>query len=419
MKIMNDEKGLLNFAPERLLRLPRAGAGGKSKHPALPPPRKDIRKVKIAINTRFLLPGRLEGFGWYTHEIVRRMVMQHPEDEFVFFFDRPFDSRFLYASNVTPVVLAPKARHAISFYTWFEWAVPRALRRYDADVFFSPDSMCSLSARTPTVMTCHDLVPLHYPKQIPFRHRHYLLHFLPAFLRRADRVLTISDYVKQDIVRTCGISPEKITAVYNGCREDFSPLDDIDKQGVRAKFADGCEYFFYTGAIHPRKNIPRLIRAFDRFKIKTGASAKMLFAGRFAWKTGEVTTALEQAVHRDDIRFLGYVSDEQLLLLTASALALVYVSLSEGFGLPLLEAMHADTPVMSANTTALPEVAGEAALFVDPFTEESIAGGLEKLWTDRTFGKSLIEKGRQRRELFSWDVAAEKVYQILKNTAGR
>lgn len=375
--------------------------------------------LKIAVNTRFLLPGRLEGFGWYTHEIVRRMVLRHPEDEFVFLFDRPFDPQFVYGKNVTPVVMPPRARFAPQFYWWFEWVIPKALKKYGADVFFSPDSMCSLSAKTPTVMTCHDLVPLHYPNQIPLIHRHYLLHFLPKYLRRADHVLTVSDFVRRDISQTCDIPPEKISAVHNGCRECFFPIQDFEKQQVRDEFAAGQEYFLYSGAIHPRKNIHRLIRAFDIFKVKTGAPVKLLLAGRSAWKTGEVTMALEQANNRADIRFTGYIAEETLPKLMASALALTYVSLSEGFGLPLLEAMNTDTPVLAANTTALPEVAGESALLVDPFSVTAIAAGLEKLWMDRVFCQKLVEKGRVQREKFSWDTATEQVYALLKQTSGK
>ncbi|MDO8367402.1 MAG: glycosyltransferase family 1 protein [Saprospiraceae bacterium] len=369
--------------------------------------------MKIAINARFLKPGQLEGFGWYTHEIVRRMVLAHPEDEFIFLFDRPFDARFVYAGNVTPVVLAPRARFAPQFLAWFEWAVPRALKKYRAEVFFSPDSMCSLSSNLPTVMTCHDLVPLHFPQQVPLLHRHFLLYFLPKFLRRADCVLTVSDYVRQDIIRTCGISPDKISTVYNGCRDGFLPLESTEKQAVSAKFSEGKAYFFYAGAIHPRKNIPRLIRAFDLFKTKTAAPLKLLLAGRFAWQTGEVRSAYDQAVHRSDIQFLGYVPEEDLARLTAAATALTYLSLSEGFGLPMLEAMYCDTPVMAANATCLPEIAGNAALLVDPLSETAIAEGLEKLWRDADLVRKLVENGRLQREKFSWDKAAEEVYAVL------
>jgi len=374
--------------------------------------------LKIAINTRFLLPGQLEGFGWYTHEIVRRIVHAHPEDEFIFFFDRPFDAQFVYADHVTPVVLAPPARFAPQFLAWFEWAVPRALKKHGAEVFFSPDSMCSLSTKVPTVMTCHDLAPLHFPEQVPLLHRHYLLHFLPKFLRRADRVLTVSEYVRQDIAQTCGIVLDKISAVYNGSREGFVPLNEVDKQSVREKFSEGKPYFFYAGAIHPRKNIPRLIRAFDLFKTKTSAPLKLLLAGRFAWQTGEVRSAYEQAAHRADIHFLGYVSEEDLAQLTATATAMTYLSLSEGFGLPMLEAMYCDTPVLAANASCLPEIAGDAALLVDPLSEVAIAEGLEKLWSDRQFAQKLVEKGRLQREKFRWDKAAEQVYEAMKKCAG-
>lgn len=373
--------------------------------------------MKIAINTRFLLPGQLEGFGWYTHEIVHRMVLAHPEDEFLFLFDRPFDPRFVYAENVRPLVLWPKARFAPQFLAWFEWAVPKALKQHGAEVFFSPDSMCSLRSKVPTVMTCHDLVPLHFPEQVPLIHRHFLLHFLPRFLRRADRVLTVSEYIRQDIVQTCGTSKHKILTVYNGCREGFKPLNPAEKQAVRAQFSAGNPYFFYAGAIHPRKNIPSLIRAFDLFKKKTAAPVKLLLAGRFAWQTGEVRTAYEEVEHRADIQFLGYVPEEDLPRLTAAAIAMTYVSLSEGFGLPMLEAMYCDTPVVAANATCLPEIAGDAALLVDPLSETAMAEGLEKIWGDADLAQRLVENGRIRREEFSWDKAAEQVYEALKSAS--
>lgn len=383
--------------------------------------------MKIAVNTRFLLPRRLEGFGWYTHEIMRRMVLSHPEDEFIFLFDRPFDPRFVYAPNVTPLVLFPPARHPVLWWLWFEQAVPRALHRCQAEVFFSPDSYLSLRSEVPMVMTCHDIVPLHHPEGLPLTTRLYYQHYLPRFLRRADHVLTVSEYVQHDIAQTLtgvpgsgvpGVPLEKISVVYNGCREVFLPLAAGDKQAVRDKFSDGKPYFFYTGAIHPRKNIARLIRAFDLFKQRTLGTAKLLLAGRLAWQTEEVTAALEQSPYRADIRLLGYVSEQDLARLMAAAHALAYVSLSEGFGLPMLEAMHTDTPVLAARATCLPEIADDAALLVDPLSEDAIAQGLQQLWVEPDLAQTLIERGRVRRARFSWDVAAEQVYAALKKTAG-
>jgi len=346
------------------------------------------------------------------------MVLNHPDDEFIFLFDRPFEHQFIYGPNVRPIVLFPPSRHPILWYWWFEYSVPAALKKVGADVFFSPDSYLSLSTEVPTLMTTHDIVPLHIPEQLPFFTRHYYRHYLPRFLRRADQVVTVSAYVRQDIIDTVGLPAQKVSVVGNGCRAGFVPLSEADKQRVRAEFTAGRPYFFYTGAIHPRKNIPRLIRAFDAFKQNTGAPVKLLLAGRFAWQTGEVRSAYEQAKHKNDIQFLGYIPENQLVRLMAAAQALTYLSISEGFGLPPLEAMYCDTPVLAADATALPEVCGNAALLVNPFSEADIAHGLEILWQNPAFAQDLVAKGRQQRLKFSWDRAAEEIYALLVRGTG-
>ena len=374
--------------------------------------------MRIAINTRFLLPGKLEGLGWYTHEMVKRMVAIHPDDEFFFLFDRPYDKDFIYAPNVTPVVLYPPARHPLLWYAWFEWAVPGALRRIKPDVFFSPDAYLSLRTKVPTLMTVHDVLPLEHPEQIPWAPRFYYRHFLPRFLQRADQIITISEHVKSGILNVSGLPQEKVRVVYNGCREGFVSLPESEQKLVRQQYTEGKPYFFYTGAIHPRKNIDRLIRAFDQFKIDTGAPALLLLAGRKAWQTSAVDQAYAAAAFQKDIRFLGYVAEEELTRLMASAIALTYVSLAEGFGLPVLEAMNCQTPVLCSNTTSLPEVAGEAALLVDPESEDAIVSGLKKIYSDKDFRLSLIPEMKKQTQLFSWDVAAEQVYASLKDLSG-
>lgn len=372
--------------------------------------------MRIAVNTRFLLPGKLEGLGWYTHELLRRMVAGHPEDTFIFIFDRPFHPDFIYGKNVIPVVAPPRARHPLAWLTWFDWSVPRALTRYSADVFFSPDTYLSLCSKVPAVMTVHDLIPLQYPRQVRWWARAYYRWFIPRFLRRADHLVAVSGFTRHEIIKK-GIDPAKITVVYNGCREGFQPLPEAEKQRVRLQFSEGQAYFFYTGAIHPRKNIPRLLRAFDLFKAKSGAPVKLLLAGRFAWQTGEVKSACDQARYRQDIHFLGYVPETDLTRLMASALALTYLSIHEGFGLPLLEAMNTGTPVLTANSSCLPEIAGDAALLVDPYSEADIAAGIERLYRDAGLRSTLVANGRRRRAHFSWDTAAEQLYNLLAAAA--
>ena len=154
----------------------------------------------IAINTRFLLKGKLEGIGWFTNEIVRRMVVNHPEHEFIFLFDRPYDPQFIFASNINPVVISPPARHPILWYIWFEWSVRRALKKYKADIFISTDGFLSLSSKVPSLLVVHDLAFEHYPQHLPFKFRYYLQKFTPKFVRKATHTITVSSYSKKDLI---------------------------------------------------------------------------------------------------------------------------------------------------------------------------------------------------------------------------
>jgi glycosyltransferase involved in cell wall biosynthesis len=374
--------------------------------------------MKIAVNTRFLLPGQLEGIGWFTYEVVKRMVEQHPEDEFLFLFDRPYDSRFIFGQNVRPVVVPPPARHPVLWWLWFELSVPQVLKKHQADVFFSPDNYCSLRADTPTLMVTHDIAHVHYPDQISAWVRRYYDRYVPRYLERAEQVIAVSDYTRTDIMRQYGVSGDKIQVACNGVRSIFQPLSEEKKVEVRARYADKQPYFFYLGAVHPRKNVSRLIRAFDRFKERTGAPHQLLIAGRLAWQTGDVKEALESAQFRSSIRLLGYLDQEELPGVLGAATALTYVSLFEGFGVPILEALHSEVPVITSNVSSMPEVAGEAALLVDPTSVEQIAAAMSKLYHEPEFVQVLVGKGRQQRGKFSWQRAAEVVYTSLQELTG-
>lgn len=374
--------------------------------------------MRIAVNTRFLLKGNLEGIGRYTWEVTRRMVLAHPEDQFFFFFDRPYDASFIIAPNITPVVLFPPARHPLLFIWWFEWAVANALKRYRIEVFLSPDNFMSLRTQTPSVLVVHDLAYLHYPQHVGSSGRAYYRFFMPRFIHKAKHVIAVSEYTRLDILRFFKKKEEAdISVAYNGCRETFVPLDKNEIQEIRDRVATGKPYFLYTGAIHPRKNIDRLITAFDLFKKNTGSDFQLILAGRFAWQTGSVKEAYDHAEYREEIRFLGYVPDEELPRLTASAFALVNISLFEGFGVPVLEALNCDVPVLVSDCSSLPEVAGAAGLQVDPTSIAAIAAAMERLGKDELFRTQLISAGKIQRLQFDWDETAKKVYQILEHTS--
>jgi glycosyltransferase involved in cell wall biosynthesis len=369
--------------------------------------------MRIAINTRFLLKDKLEGIGWYTYQVCRRLVEQHPEHTFIFLFDRPFEDEFIFGKNVIPVVLSPPARHPVLFTIWFEWSVVHALKKYRADVFLSPDNFCSLRTKVPTVLVVHDLSFLYFPEQVSRTNLAYYRYFTPRFLQKAKQIVSVSKATQLDIEKYYPTLNAPIHISGNGCRDVFRPLSEIEEVEVKRKYTDGKDYFFYVGAVHPRKNVHRLMEAFSAFKKATKSEVQLVIAGRFAWQTGVVKEAFEQSDYQEDIHFLGYVADEDLPRLLGAALALTYVSLFEGFGVPLLEAMYAEVPVITSTISSMPEVVGEAGLLVDPIDSTSIQNALIQIHEDEQLQQELIEKGKVQREQYSWERASEVVYQAV------
>ena len=226
----------------------------------------------------------------------------------------------------------------------------------------------------------------------------------------------MSEFSKRDIVECYGVEPEKIDVVYNGANEGFKPVSEDEKTIIRNRYTAGCQYFMFVGSLHPRKNLARLFPAYDLFKERTGSDVKLLIVGEKRWWTEPIQKAYGAMRHQDDVVFVGHLQMHELNQVTAAALASVYVSYFEGFGIPIVEAYKCDVPVITSNVTSMPEVAGDAALLVDPFDVESIAGALELVMDDNV-RQSLIEKGRVRRDDFSWDKAAEGWWNVIEKFA--
>ena len=371
--------------------------------------------MKIAVNTRLLLKDKLEGIGWVAYECLRRIVKNHPEVEFYFIFDREYDEKFIFADNVKPVVLFPPARHPFLYIAYFEFAVTRYLRKLKPDLYLSTDAYLSLRSKTKQLAVFHDINFEHFPQDLPKIHLWHYKRYFPKYAKKADRILTVSEFSKKDICECYGISPEKIDVAYNGANEIFTPVTEDVQNQIRNKYSEGKPYFMFVGSLHPRKNLARLFTAFDIFKKRNNNDIKLVIVGNKKWWTEPIKNAYDAMTHKDDVMFAGRLSAEDLHLVTASALASVYVSYFEGFGIPIVESFKCDTPVITSNVTSMPEVAGDAAILVDPFSEKSIADAMEEVLNEDVRA-SLIEKGRVRRNDFSWDKAAEGWWKCIELT---
>lgn len=370
--------------------------------------------MRIGINTRFLLTSKMEGFGWFTYEVVKRLVEKHPEHEFVFFFDRPYDEKFIFGPNVKPVVLFPPTRAILLILTWFECALPRALKREKIDVFFSPDGFLSLRSNVKQIGVIHDLNFLHHPKDVPWRFRQFYHYFFEKYAKKADKLLTVSHFSKRDIVTSYKLPEDKITVAWNGVSNAFQPISEKEKQEVREKHTNGESYFLFVGALHPRKNLKTLLKAFELYR-KTNKEGKLLIVGENLFSTKKMNDRKINEVLKKEIHFTGHLPLEELARITASAMALVFVPYFEGFGIPLVEAMKCGTPVIAGNLTALPEVIDDAGILVNPMDANQIASEMERLKNNPALQQELREKGMQRASIFSWDTTAEIVWKEIQS----
>jgi len=371
--------------------------------------------MKIIVNARLLVPDQLSGIGWFAYQTLKRMVTNNPQHQFVFLFDRPFEEAFIFGPNVIPEVIFPPTRHPLLSYIWLEYSIVNAVRKHNPDLFFSPDGYLSLKLKEiPAVPVIHDINFYHYPKDLPFVVNKYYQYFFPKFASQAKRIITVSEYSKNDIAKHFNISSDWIDVAYNGSNEIFKPVPETEKIVVKKELTDGYEYFVYVGVLVPRKNITRMLQAFDAFKKTSGSKTKLVIVGAKMFLTSEMEKAYQHSAYKQDIIFTGRLTTEKLKLVLGAAKALVYVSYFEGFGIPIVEAMYAEVPIFTSNVTAMPEVAGDAALLTDPFSIDSIKDAMLTLDKDTLLRGKLIEKGTTRRQNFSWDKTAEKVWESIE-----
>lgn len=372
--------------------------------------------MKIAVNTRLLLRNKLEGIGWFTYESFKRIVQQHPEHEFFFIFDRSYSKEYVFAENVTPIVVGPPARHPILIYLWYEYSIPRVLKKIDADVFISPDAFTSLSVKIPNLVVLHDLNFEHYPENLPLKFRWYYRHFTPKFAAEATRIATVSHFSKHDIVYNYNVPSDKIDVVYNGSGALYKPVGDVEKQKVREEITAGDDYFLFVGALNPRKNLANIFKAFDIYKANSNSFTKFVVVGERMYWSKDVRQAYENMQCKGDVVFTGRLNQNKLSGVLGSAKALVFASMFEGFGIPIVEAFNAHIPVITSNVSAMPEIANNAALLVDPLSINDIASAMTAVDEDENLCNELVAKGEIRKKDFSWDNTAEELWTSILNT---
>jgi len=366
-----------------------------------------IRGVRIGIDARKLHDF---GIGTYIRNLIRQLARLDHDTEFVLLC-RPPDRQALATIGENFRTVAETApNYSISE----QFKIPLALKRERVSLFHAPHYVLPVLVPCRSVVTIHDCIHLMFPQYLPGRLAlAYARTSIAMASRRADRILTVSESSKRDILRFVDVPASKIDVIYNAYDERFGvePREaDVVRVAERYQLHD--QFVLYAGNVKPHKNLARLIEAFHIVRDRGLDNLKLVLIGdeisRYA--------ALRRAVHQHQlhkyVRFLGYLPEETLAVMYRLAGVFVFPSLYEGFGLPPLEAMASGTPVVTSNVSSLPEVAGGAALLVDPYDPGAIADGICEVLTDEALRRNLREKGLARARQFSWEDSVRRVRGI-------
>ena len=337
----------------------------------------------IVVNGRLLREHTI-GVSRYTNEVVNRFRNK--------------------ARIIKPRGLAKKGKGII----WEQLILPRKISQ--KDLLWSPANTGPIYVKN-QVITIHDVIPLDHPEWFNLRFASWYRFLLPRLSKRARKIITISQYSKERIIQLLNVPDEKVAIIPEGVGDNFKPIPEINAQKVLTKYGVRLPFLLVVGSIEPRKNLSRLFNAWENVHLQFPDLELVVIGVQARSARNSTMTSIPDSVH-----LLGYVQDAELPSIYSAALALVFPSLYEGFGLPILEAMACGTPVIASNSTSIPEVVGEAGLLFNPFDIDAITATIEKFVQDSELQEILREKGFKQASKFSWDTTAQQVWSVLSET---
>lgn len=353
----------------------------------------------------------LTGIGRYTLNLATHVGTHLGPDGLILFLTREVgDLDGMHCKRVVAPLPTP---HEALRAAWEQAFVPFAARRHKIDVYHSPNFTLPAVLNCPSVVTVHDLAFMD-PRFHNGRLRIYLRLMTSLSLRRATEVIAVSEYSKRQLESRFPYLSGRVSVVYSG-------LDPIFRRAPpqNGHWRRGRPYVLFVGSIEPRKNLPRLIRAFEKAMSATGLPHELVLCGPWGWRFQPVLDALRRSPMKDRIRHAGYVPAADLPGLYAGADVLAYPSLDEGFGFPIIEAMSMGTPVITSDRAAPPEVAAGAAVTVAPADESAIAAAMQRVLTDHDLARDLSSRGRERAAEFTWERAAAHTVDVYRRALER
>ena len=365
--------------------------------------------MKLGITSDWLNGGNHAGIANYVHNLLKELIKIKNEDMYLINYE---ENEFIYEYN--KITISNPFKDISKTLLWYLYLGMQNNRLKKLDIIHNPTQCPTFFRFKPKyIFTVHDITPLIDSKEHPiYRVLSYKL-LLPRTLKTADKIIAVSNSTKKDLMHHFDIPEEKIKVILEAADEKFKPLNNKEINKVNQKYSLNFPFILYVGTLEPRKNIPSLIKAFYKLK-KKNLQYKLVIAGKKGWKYKEIFETIDKLNLQNDVVFTGYVSDEDLPALYNAADLFVYPSIYEGFGLPPLEAMACGTPVITSNTSSLPEVVGDAGIMVDPYDIDGLVDAMYEVLTNEGLRENMIKKGLERAKMFSWEKCARETLEVYE-----
>jgi len=369
--------------------------------------------MTIAINAKPLLKSYKDGYGNFIYECFIRIAKQFPQHTFIFIFDKPFNTSFIFSSNIIPVIIGPSSKKLFLLKLWYHYKIPRILKKFKADLFITSE-VCSLRTKVPQLLIIQDLAFLKDPLFVSKKYLKYYKENVSKFLIKAAVIVTQSNFCKSNIIENYEIDTAKIEVLYNGVDEILEPIDFEKREKIKEQFSKGNEYFLFCNDIYDEKSLFNILKAFSIFKKWQKSSMQLMIFSDPALKAEELQT-LRLFKYKEDVQILK--PQHELTQIISASYGLVDFSYYQSLGIHSLEAMKCNVPVITTTERAMPEICGEVALFVNPKEHKDVAEKMMMIFKDEKLRKDLIDKGREQVKKYSWQKTAELFWQsILKAT---
>ncbi len=367
--------------------------------------------MKIGIEAERANLAHPTGVERYAAELIRHLARIDHTNEYILYFRTEPQEWFRQLPPNFKIKVIPFPKF------WTQIRISWEMYRHPVDVLMILASALPLYHPKNTIVTVHDIAFELYPELFTWFNRTYLKFFSRYVTRVATKIVTVSEATKKDLVKHYGANPDKINVIYLGYDSHvYKPLMYEQVQGVLDEYGLSYKkYLMFVGTLQPRKNIIRLVQAYEKIASRHHIEEKLVIVGKKGWMWGPILKEIETSECKERIKVLDYAPEEHLPALYNGASLLTLPSMYEGFGIPPLEAMACGTPVVVSNISSLPEVVGEAGELVDPNSVDSIADGLLRVLTDRKLQEGLSQLGRNRAKQFSWETCARKTLKLIES----